>query len=441
MTTSRMRAISLCLFGALAAASMSQAWIEQYEAGLKGLKATKWMEARLAFKQAIADRPEDTQNPTLLPGPVTERRTWRNGAPYSPNFLAAYAGYKAAQNLSGEERTKLLIEVSEELEMITTKNQNSPEAYFFLLNTYSLLSDSEKRLRAEEKRSKAGNLTWKVDRDGMSPEDITAANQGVQNPTQGNNPNTPLNPPTTTTNPSSTTITATGRVAVVPTKYALIIGNGIGQIPDLVQEFGADDALAIREALIMHAGYDERNVDIIQNATRDQIINTAQALAERLPKDATVLIYYSGAGVNLDGKDFLVGVDASIPSDASAMVPKLELFDIFIKKEAKVFSFFQVARPRDKGRHFGSEYPMYGRIAQMQSTIEGGPVFSMPRNGKEMGIFTGAFIDVLATLRSNQIELQEFAWQVFYKMRGGSGGSRQTPTLPTLNQLSKDAPF
>ena len=43
------------------------------------------------FQQAAAYRPEDVAVATTLPGPVTEPRRWRNGSPYSPNFLAAYA--------------------------------------------------------------------------------------------------------------------------------------------------------------------------------------------------------------------------------------------------------------------------------------------------------------------------------------------------------------
>src|SRR5690242_11262650 len=85
-------AVLLVLAGAMAGAQ--QPWMTAYDKGLHAARAADWVDARAAFLQAIAYRPEDTSSPTTLPGPVSDRRQWRDGAPYSPNFLAAYAEYR-----------------------------------------------------------------------------------------------------------------------------------------------------------------------------------------------------------------------------------------------------------------------------------------------------------------------------------------------------------
>ncbi|MEQ1933356.1 MAG: hypothetical protein ABL962_05685, partial [Fimbriimonadaceae bacterium] len=146
-----MRRICCVIFAGLAVFSGAQQWSSTYEAGLTAARALKWMDARSSFKQAAAFRTDDVSAATTLPGPVTERRTWRNGSPYSPNFLAAYAGFKAADALTGEDRSKLMKDVAGELETILSKNQLSAESFFFLNNVYVQLGETEKRLKLEER--------------------------------------------------------------------------------------------------------------------------------------------------------------------------------------------------------------------------------------------------------------------------------------------------
>jgi hypothetical protein len=115
-------------------------------------------------------------------------------------------------------------------------------------------------------------------------------------------------------------------------------------------------------------------------------------------------------------------------------------------KGARVFSFFQANRSINEGRYFGSEVPMVGSIAQVQATLPGESISAIMSNGRQTGIFTNAFVEVLQDLKSNRIPILEFGWQVFYKIRRGNtgttgGGSRQTPTLPVLTNVASDARF
>jgi hypothetical protein len=442
-----MRKVGLgLLLGLLAAVSFAQGWNASYEAGLSAVRSQKWADARAAFKLAAASRMEDASAATILPGPVSERRQWRNGAPYSPNFLAAYAGVKAAMVLTGDDRTNLLKEASAEFEALIGKNQLSPESFYFLNMIYGELGMTEKRMELEKKfQESQNNLKWRVDREGMTPEDVAAVTQ-TQPQGTATNPSTPPaanTGPQPISSPNTGPAPVAGRVAALPTKFALLVGNSESKLPGVDVGYANDDVQAVRASLVQDAGYAEGNVEMVMNGTRDQVMATAKALAERVPVGGSVVIYYVGPGANVDGKDYLAGVDTTSANDVGTMVPKLELYQVFMAKEARIFAFFQTNRNIERGRYFGSEVPLFGRVAQMQATIPGGPLLTTTRGGKQIGIFSDAFIATLAEMRTNQNAITEFGWQLFYKMRGGSsgGGGAQTPTLPVLVQLSSDSPF
>lgn len=436
----------------------SQGWMSAYEAGLASAKTGKWADARVAFKQAMAYRTEDVSGETNLPGSITERKKWRNGAPYSPNFLAAYAGFKHALTLAGEEKTGLMGEVTSEFEGLLAKNQFSAGTFYFLNQIFIMTGNTEKRLQLQEKyQSVSSKLTWRVDGDGMLPEDVAAVTQtyaGTAPTASGGNTTTAgagtpvvtgtVAPPTAAGSPS--VAPPAGMVPPLPEKYALIVGNTMSGIQDGGIVFASDDAQRVREALVTHAGYLESNIDLIINATAEQIRSSVKALADRIPEEATVFIYFTGVGVNLDGKDFLAGVEATNLNESAAMVAKSEIYSTLMRKGAKVYAFFQANRTVSAGRYFGMEVPMVGRIAQVQGTLPGATVTSYMRNGKEVGLFTDSVVGVLAQLRTNRIPIQEFGWQVFYRMRRGGtgefgGGSNQTPTLPVLINMSSDSKF
>lgn len=425
---------------ALVGSAAAQQWSQSYEAGLTAIGGGKWADARAAFKQAIANRPEDTPNPTVLPGPINERRQWRNGAPYSPNFLAAYSGLKASDALQSADRTALLNEVAAEFEGLLKKNQNSPETFFFLNKIYVQLGKNPEREKLEEKLTALGNkANFKVDVAGVTPQDQTEVNAAfqrtgpvvsppIENTGTTNTGGTVTIPANTGSSPLSTPGT---RVGIIPTKFALIIGNGESQIAETVVPFAGDSAQAIREALITSMGYAEENVELVINATKEQILASASALAERMPRGGTLMLYFAGVGTNLDGKDYLAGVDSQGITESSTMVAKRDLYKFFTEKEASIFAFYEASRPRARGRYFGSEIPLSGRISQMQATMPDSSIVSTVRTGKTIGLFTDALVSVMQEERSNQFPVVEFGWKVFYKIRGGQGGGgTQTPTLP-----------
>ena len=438
--------ICLLLSGLVSA----QGWSEAYDRALESAAGQSWDAARTAFLDAVALRPEDQSKPTSRP-PVTDPNLWRDGSPYSPNFGAAYASYRHALTLQANDQREAFETGAQELEVLLAKGQNSPEAYYFLNAIYSRLRDGARMdaLKARQE-SDTGRLSWRVDTSFLAPEDRAAVvaamrlyGRGPQ-PEQGENPAarfitaTELARGQTATNIGELTSLA-GRIPVVPNKYALVIGNGESLMDDQRLAFAASDAMLIREALVVNAGYAEENVEVVVNASGAEIMARAQALADRIPQDATVLIYFTGAGFNIAGRDYYAGIDAETPLDSLHMAPVGEVYKMFLAKGASIFAFMQAHRPVTAGLCFGQETAVFGRISQAHATIRGARINSLVTGGQEVGVYSAAFSAILADFRTNQIPIVEFVWEVFYSLR--QGGSPQTPTLPVLTVMAAEARF
>lgn len=514
----RTAALAILVVGC--ASVQAQAWVENYAQGLKMAKANDWPMARQAFLSANRSRGGDTAEATRLPGPITEPRVWRGGAPYSPRFAAAYCAWRwALETSESEERKKLLTTTLEESMALLRAGQRSSEAYALVLQAGALLRDEASDAFAKETWTKNPTFNWKVDTEVITPEDRLLADNvraqlqvlaptnsqndsaaptgGTAAPTQDKPPKTEpkpevkpqtrpetkppagqgTRPPRATppgvadtgtgrprdpvTNPpvanvgAPGTITAikatdlnqqgapTGEIAPVETKFALLLGTSQSSLAETRQTFGASDAALMKKTLVDHAGYPEANIEMLTDPTAEQIRMAAESLAERMPSGATLFLFYSGGAINLGGIDYLAGSDTTSLYQTGSMVRKDALLSTFTRKGARIFSFYQVPRPLLEGRVFGSQVPTGGSISQMLGTLEGGAASSVFVDGREVGIFALGITRVLEQLRSNSIPITEFAWQVFYSMRGGRGGlgAIQTPTLPVLILLESDSRF
>lgn len=440
----------VAILAALPGAAFAQNWAQAYDKALDALGKKEYAAARAAFAEAIALRPDDQSTPTTLPGSLTEPVRWRSGSPYSPNFGNAYCLYKEAESAPDDSREALYTQAATALETLVAKGQGSAASYYFLYQAYGALRRVDKQREIEAQVKSAGELPWRVDTSFVTPEEnaaITAATSAARaNPEviKAGSDTTPGG----IVRPSEAPVagTTTGRVAIVPTKYALIIGNTEAANAAHKLGFAATDAQLVREALVQSAGYDEANVDLVLNATAEGIMAAASALAARMPDDSTLFLFFSGTGHNVDGKDFFAGIDAGSATDTGKMVAKSILYQTFLNKGAKVFAFYQCHRPIVGGRYFGQEEPLVGRISQSHATVPGGSVFGLVSAGKETGIYAKAVYDVITEFRSNAIPIMEFGWQVFNGMRGGrpgvdGGQSRQTPTLPGVFNMAPEAKF
>lgn len=434
-------AVLAALITLLPSQAFSQAWAKNYEDGLEAAKAGKWAEARALFIKAKSDRKDDTDAVTVLPISDTEKIEWKNGSLYSPNFLAALCSYQLNSTNNEPTFKPNFKESAEEFEALLKKKQVSPETIYFLSAAYRKLGQAKK---IEELPKKHKVYNWKVDTSILTDEDKKSVKDATPDGATG--------PIRIVKNASATDAgmkMSDPKDRVVPyleKKFALVIANGSTKGQGMQVPSAEEDGRCIQDGLSKNAGYKPDQVELVLNATAQQIKASAEALAARMPQDGVLFIFYTGAAANVDGKDYLAGIDTELASDTSTMLPKLDLYEPFLQKGVRVFSFYQVARPISGGRFFGSEEPKYGIVSQSQSTIPGEQIFTINKGGKARGIYADAMCQVFYDLRSNSLPITEFGWQVFYKMRRGGtattgGSSRQTPTLPVLLQMGPDTRF
>jgi tetratricopeptide (TPR) repeat protein len=413
----------------LAAIGSAQSWSQRYEDGLAAMGKGEWEVARELFRQAITYRPNDSEKPTQLPslegGPIL----WRGGALYSPNFFSAYASYRLAMAESADAKRRALGIVAAELEVLLDRGQGSREAFALLDRTLAALEDEPARTQLGERVRKElgrGVPLWSVDGTPLSAEERKSVEDYFASVSKA--PIEALKAPT----PPVDAPTA-GRVPPVANKVALIIGNAEGS--DL--PFALADAKAVREALVVHAGYAESSAVLLSNANADTMRDAAANLAQNLTPGAIVAVFFAGKAQSQEGRDVLLGADGSA-------IGKYDLLRHFVEKGAQVFAFFEVNRPMLAGHYFGGELPAEGRIAQVQATLPGESIGAANRSGRRLGFFALAMSEVLAEIHADRIPIGDFGWKLYEKIRTlpeRTGANRQTPTLPTLTNLPPSSGF
>jgi uncharacterized caspase-like protein len=97
-----------------------------------------------------------------------------------------------------------------------------------------------------------------------------------------------------------------------PSRIALVIGNG--HYPDanapLAQPI--NDARALTAALRRN-GFD---VDVVEDASKDDMHRAVDRLKARISKDSVVMLFFGGYGVETRGQSYMIPVDAAIWKEA-----------------------------------------------------------------------------------------------------------------------------
>jgi len=101
---------------------------------------------------------------------------------------------------------------------------------------------------------------------------------------------------------------STGSIAVQPGRLALVVGNS--GYPDagapLVQP--VNDARTL-STVLRNDGFD---VDLIEDARRDDLVRAVARLKDKVKSDTVVMFYFGGYGVQSAGESFMIPVDATI---------------------------------------------------------------------------------------------------------------------------------
>jgi len=97
-------------------------------------------------------------------------------------------------------------------------------------------------------------------------------------------------------------------VAKKGSRLALIIGNG--HYPDASEPLDQpiNDARALSGAL-RRDGFD---VDVVEDATRDDMARAIERLKSKIKHDSVVMLFFGGYGVQASGESYMIPVDATI---------------------------------------------------------------------------------------------------------------------------------
>ncbi|HWP31494.1 MAG TPA: hypothetical protein VNK96_07215 [Fimbriimonadales bacterium] len=432
----------ICILSVLLVSQLNaQGWRDAYEKGLAAAKKGDWANARAHFLEAKKNRPQDSDKSSYIGSGVTSKTLWRDGALYSPNFAAAYCAFKlAAQAEDLATRNRNLDEAIAEFKALLDAGQVSVETIVFLSAAYTAKNDLRAASDIQEKLTTLDpKKAFKVDREVLDANDLRILASSVDVMPPGSREN--VKPDEIAFRPG-----AIGKYGIVPPldyKFALLIGNA----KNSGQVYAHNDVDLLKTNLMKHAGYMETNIVTLKDATTQVIMDAAKSLAEKMPENGTIFIFFSGVGVYnpQNQTDYLAGAEVTDLTAFDQMLPKAALFEVFMKKGATIFIFYQVDRPKtSEGYYFGLEVPMLGKIAQCFGCAPGEVVNAISFENKIQGVYGLAISKALEDMHTNRIPIVDFAWKVFEKTREGSaerGGGGQTPTLPVLTNLGGSAKF
>ena len=117
-------------------------------------------------------------------------------------------------------------------------------------------------------------------------------------------------------------------------RLALVIGNG--HYPDAAAPLAQpiNDARALSSAL-RRDGFD---VDVVEDATRDDMTRAVDRLKAKIKPDSVVMLYFGGFGIQVGRQSYLLPVDAAIWKESDIRRDGLsveELFDVMKERGAQ----------------------------------------------------------------------------------------------------------
>ena len=104
------------------------------------------------------------------------------------------------------------------------------------------------------------------------------------------------------------TVTGTINPVTKASRIALVIGNG--HYPDAGAPLSQpiNDARAVTSAL-RRDGFD---VDVVEDATRDDMIRAVERLKAKIKPETVVMLYFGGYGIQVGRQSYMIPVDAAI---------------------------------------------------------------------------------------------------------------------------------
>lgn len=205
-------------------------------------------------------------------------------------------------------------------------------------------------------------------------------------------------------------------------RVALVIGNAA--YPDMPLRNPRNDAEAISSAL-QDAGFD---VITALDADLEAMQQAMLEFATRINRKSTALVFYAGHGVQVDGRNYLLPVDAQISSERELKFKSLELRDVLDELESAGARINIVILDACRNNPFERSMRGAGRGLAAVDAAQGTLIAYATAPGSTAadgegnnGLYTGA---LLKALQKADLKVEEVFKKVRIDVADASGGAQ-----------------
>jgi uncharacterized caspase-like protein len=220
-------------------------------------------------------------------------------------------------------------------------------------------------------------------------------------------------------------------------RLALVVGNG--HYPDASAPLAQpiNDAHGLTTALRSN-GFD---VDVVEDATRDDMARAVARLKARITPDSVVMLFFGGYGVQVGRESFMIPVDAAIWKEADVRRDGLSVefvLDAMKEQGAKAkLVVLDASRRNPYERRFRAFSHGLAPISPPENTI----VLTSATPGKVADDSKGQYSVLVAELLNN-LTAQAGAESAFNKTRVAISRASEGEQVPSVSSsLLEDVPF
>jgi len=220
----------------------------------------------------------------------------------------------------------------------------------------------------------------------------------------------------------------TGSIGQGSSRVALVIGNG--HYPDATAPLAQpiNDARGLTAALRAQ-GVD---VDVVEDATRDDMARAIERLKSRIRKDSVVMLFFGGYGIQVGRESFMIPVDATIWKESDvrrAGVSIEQALDAMTEKGAKAkLVVLDASRRNPYERRFRSFSHGLAPISPPENAL----VLSAATPGKVTDDGKGQYSVLVAELLNN-LNAQTGAESAFNKTRVAISRASEGEQVPSVS--------
>lgn len=226
-------------------------------------------------------------------------------------------------------------------------------------------------------------------------------------------------------------------------RWALLVGVSNYEDPNITRLRGANDAKALKEALVRYAGFPERQVILLTTdeprewrPTRENIIKRLSNLRGLVPKDGLFLFSFSGHGVESNNEAFLLPSSISYDEDVDVLRENAVSAE-YVRRYVKAMGVQQVLMLLDACRNDPTNSRSDSTNPLTAAYTRG---FSFDVRNKEVTAFATLYATSVGERAYEYAEKEEgyFTWAVVEGLKGAAANAKGEVTLYGLKRYVEE---